>query len=172
MQTDAVEQQEQIAALRDFAATGLAELELRLAEGDRGQATALENFATGLDLAELERLLAGEKQAQIAALERFATASDLKTLRELAEEQRTEFNPFETLNLWWREDIHSRVLTWLLDPNNNHGVGDYFLKKFLRLVGLSSEAIDSVDWTPAESQREWYCVVDGGAGWLDHTRSE
>ena len=71
MQTDAVEQQEQIAALRDFAATGLAELELRLAEGDRGQAEALENFAAGLDLAELERLLAGEKQAQIAALERF-----------------------------------------------------------------------------------------------------
>lgn len=140
MQTDAAGQQEQIAALRDFAATGLAKL---------------------------ERLLTQANQAQIAVLERFAIASDLKTLRELAEEQRTEFDPFEMLNLWWREDIHSRVLTWLLGPNNNHGIGDYFLKKFLRRVGLSSEAIESVDWTPAESQREWYCVVDGGAGWLD-----
>ena len=167
MQTDAVEQQEQIGALRDFAATGLAELERLLAEDDRGQATALENFATGLDLAELERLLAGEKQAQIAALERFATASDLETLRELAEEQRTEFDPFQMLNLWRREDIHSRVLTWLLGPNNNHGLSDYFLKQFLSRVGLSSEDIESFDWTPAESQREWYCVVAGGSGWLD-----
>ena len=167
MQTDAVEQQEQIAALRDFAATGLAELERLLAEDDRGQATALENFATGLDLAELERLLAGEKQAQIAALERFATASDLKTLRELAEEQRTEFDAIDFLRLSNDEEFHSNFLGWLLGPNNNHGVGDYFLKKFLRRVGTSSESIESVDWTPAESQREWPNEVDGQPGYLD-----
>ena len=167
MQTDAVEQQEQIAALRDFAATGLAELERRLAEGDRGQAEALENFAAGLDLAELERLLAGEKQAQIAALERFATASDLKTLRELAEEQRTEFDAIDFLRLSNDEEFHSNFLAWLLGPNNNHGIGDYFLKKFLRRVGLSLESIESVDWTPAESQREWPNEVDGQPGSLD-----
>ena len=140
MQTDAAEQQEQIAALRDFAATGLAEL---------------------------ERLLAGEKQAQIAALEKFATASDLKTLRELAEEQRTEFDAIDFLRLSNDEEFHSNFLGWLLGPNNNHGVGDYFLKKFLCRVGMSSESIESVDWTPAESQREWRNVADGQPGYLD-----
>ena len=140
MQTDAAEQQEQIAALRDFAATSLAEL---------------------------ERLLAGDKQAQIAALERFATASDLKTLRDLAEEQRTEFDAIDFLRLANDEEFHSNFLAWLLGPNNNHGIGDYFLKKFLRRVGLSSESIESVDWTPAESQREWPNEVDGQPGSLD-----
>ena len=135
-------------------------------------ATALENFATGLDLAELERLLAGEKQAQIAALERFATASDLKTLRELAEEQRTEFDAIDFLRLSNDEEFHSNFLAWLLGPNNNHGVGDYFLKKFLCRVGLSSESIESVDWTPAESQREWRNVADGQPGSFGHPHSE
>ncbi len=140
MQTDAAEQQEQIAALRDFAATGLAEL---------------------------ERLLAEDKQAQIAALERFATTSDLKTLREMAEEQRTEFDAIDFLRLSNDEEFHSNFLAWLLGPNNNHGIGDYFLKKFLRRVGLSFEVIESVDWTPAESQREWRNIADGQPGYLD-----
>ena len=47
-------------------------------------------------------------------------------------EQREEgVDFFELLNLWWQEDIHSRLLTWLLDPNGSHGVGDYFLTNFL-----------------------------------------
>ena len=140
MQTDAAEQQEQIAALQDFAATSLAELERRLAE---------------------------DKQAQIAALERFATTSDLKTLREMAEEQRTEFDAIDFLRLSNDEEFHSNFLDWLLGPNNNHGIGDYFLKKFLRRVGLSFEVIESVDWTPAESQREWRNIADGQPGYLD-----
>jgi hypothetical protein len=118
-------------------------------------------------LAELERLLAGEKQAQIAALENFADEPDLKRLRELAEEQRAEFDAIDFLRLSNDEEFHSNFLAWLLGPNNNHGIGDYFLKKFLRRVGMSSESIESVDWTPAESQREWPNEVDGQPGSLD-----
>ncbi len=93
-------------------------------------------------------------------------------------EQREEgVDLFELLNLWWQEDIHSRLLTWLLDPNGSHGVGDYFLKNFLlHSAGqaadlgtptISEDRIRDGDWSGATSQREWYRVVDGGSGWLD-----
>lgn len=84
---------------------------------------------------------------------------------------------FELLNLWWQEDIHSRLLTWLLDPNGNHGLGDYFLVNFLLhsagqaaaggTPAIAQDRIQSGDWSRATSQREWYTVVDGGGGWLD-----
>ena len=59
------------------------------------------------------------------------------------------------------------VLTWLLDPNNSHGVGEYFLKTFLAHLDLPDCIGKTTDWSKSESQREWYCVVDGSSGWLD-----
>ena len=121
-------------------------------------------------LALLERLLVDANTAQFHSLRAFATNhSDLQRLEELlakARLQAAEFNLFELLNLWRREDIHSRILTWLLGSNNSHNVGDYFLREFLLASG-SSVFDASDDWSGAESQREWYSVVDGKPGWLD-----
>ena len=68
--------------------------------------------------------------------------------------------------MWHREDVHSRILTWLLGPNGNHGLGDYFLRELLRPSG-SSVSRSRADLSNAKSYREWPCVVDGKAGWLD-----
>ena len=104
----------------------------------------------------------------MAGLERLVPElAKLEQLLAKAKEQPAGFDLFDMLNLWWQEDIHSRTLTWLLDPNGSHGLKDYFLKNFL-LASCPPPGVDtSSDWTTAESQREWYCVVDGGAGWLD-----
>ena len=32
------------------------------------------------------------------------------------------------------EMFHSRMIAWLLDPNTEHGYGDYFVKKFIEIV--------------------------------------
>ena len=141
MQTDAAEQQEQIAALRDFAATGLAEL---------------------------ERLLAGEKQAQITALENFAEGNvelaELKKLMVVAKRYTVSLDLFEGLNQWWRESFHSDFLAWLLNPQSNHGLGDYFLKNFLlqtteqaKNSGIATATpadIDAMDWSETAIYRE------------------
>ncbi len=134
-----------------------------------GQTVALERLVP--ELANMERLLADARVSKLRALRDFATDNpDLQRLEELLAEAKArpaEFDLFELLNLWWQEDIHSRTLTWLLDPNGNHGVSDYFLKIFLLASGSLSGYDTAGDWSKAESQREWYCVVDGGAGWLD-----
>ena len=121
-------------------------------------------------LAVLDRPLPDANTAQLHALRSFATNQpDSQYLEELlakARLQTAEFNLFELLNLSRREDTHSRILTWLLDPNNNHNVGDYFLTEFLRASQMSVHDVGD-GWSRAESQREWHSVVDGRPGSLD-----
>ncbi|MDE0289576.1 MAG: PD-(D/E)XK nuclease family protein, partial [bacterium] len=131
------------------------------------QVAALEGLVP--KLVELELMLADTTVEILRALEHFANHPELPRLAELLEDTNTqarEFNPLELLDLWWQEDIHSRILTWLLDPDNCHNLGDHFLKEFLIASGWSGvEASD--DWSSTKSYREWYNVVDEVTGRLD-----
>ena len=118
--------------------------------------------------------LVRQLEALDSLAENLASSPGLLDTREQGEEG---VDLFELLNLWWQEDIHSRLLTWLLDTNGSHGVGDYFLTNFLLHsaaqaadLGTPTISVDSIrdlDWSGATSQREWYTVLDGGSGWLD-----
>ena len=121
---------------------------------------------------------AAEFAGDLAALE--GLVADLGLLAGLLPERAApeqDFNLFELLNQWWQEDVHSRCLTWLLDPQGSHGTGVYFLENFLlhtaeRSASLGTPTIDKDcirggAWSDATSQREWYAVLDGGSGWLD-----
>lgn len=55
---------------------------------------------------------------------------DIDILKQLEDE--TKFNIFETLLIVNKEIRHSNVLSWLLNPNESHGMKDYFVKKFIR----------------------------------------
>ena len=117
-----------------------------------------------------------EPAEQYAALERFILNNpDLERLESLL----SEFDLFRLLDLDRQEEIHSRVLTWLLNPHpqQDHYLGDYFLKKFL--VRTLSKALETgistvtpveiavADCSGAKVQREWYNVVDHSQGYLD-----
>lgn len=56
---------------------------------------------------------------------------DIKCLDEL-NAWTNHFNIFEVLKISRTEIRHSNMLAWLLDPNENHGLGDAFLRKFLQ----------------------------------------
>lgn len=43
----------------------------------------------------------------------------------------TKFNPLTVMKIEKMEIRHSAILGWLLNPNGNHGIGDWFLKAFL-----------------------------------------
>lgn len=65
-------------------------------------------------------------------LENFIFDDNLKMLEKQYELNR--FNIFDCLKLTRAEIRHSNFLAWLLDPNETHGLGDYFLKIFLQQV--------------------------------------
>lgn len=48
------------------------------------------------------------------------------------ESRLAKFNIFETLSIVNTEIRHSNVLSWLLTPSENHGLGDFFIKKFIQ----------------------------------------
>ena len=94
-------------------------------------------------------------------LEAFLQDDDLERLEDIAQ----EFNIFEVLDAVRQEVRHSRFLAWLLDPGANHGLGDYFLKRFLwRTAALARERgietispveVDTLDLADATVRREW-----------------
>lgn len=94
-------------------------------------------------------------------LEAFLEDEDLETLEDIAQ----EFNIFEVLDAVRQELRHSSFLAWLLDPNGNHGLGDYFLKRFLwRTAALAKKrdmkmispiGVDTLDLADVTVRREW-----------------
>lgn len=69
------------------------------------------------------------KEAQ-DLLEAFICDKDLKELEQMF----GKFNIFDCLKLTRTEIRHSNFLAWLLDPNETHGLKDYFLKEFLKHI--------------------------------------
>ena len=102
---------------------------------------------------------------QISALERFAADnSNLDRFEKTLE----QFDAFAFLGLSGSEETHSNILTWLLDPRENHSAGDFFLTTLLRETGAATyEQIHTIDWSNTTLQREWHNVVDGTTGFLD-----
>lgn len=88
--------------------------------------------------------------------------SDLERLEALAD----EFNIFSALGIINNEIRHSNFLGWLMDPQESHGLGDYYLRSFLKSVVYNNEndlnsiaptifEIDEFDFSKAEVLREW-----------------
>ena len=93
------------------------------------------------------------------ALQRFVVANrDLAELEALIK----RFNIFEALGVHRTERVHSSLLGFLLNPKENHGLGDRFLKRFLqtamenppKIVSLTAVEIDLLDLSQAEIRIE------------------
>lgn len=78
----------------------------------------------------------------------------------------SHFNVFETLGIVNAEIRHSNVLAWLLNPNENHGLGDTFIKKLIQHIfynssnGLQKTSLDLftislMDYNDFFVRREW-----------------
>jgi hypothetical protein len=48
--------------------------------------------------------------------------------------RKTYFNLFETFGYHRLEEAHSNILAWLLNPEESHGIGDIFLRDFIKTV--------------------------------------
>ncbi len=75
-----------------------------------------------------------------------------------------QFNSFRILRIEQAEIRHSNVLAWLLTPDESHGLGSHFLRRFLSRLLLENEGVE-VSLTPSqvelmplddvEVRREW-----------------
>jgi hypothetical protein len=102
-----------------------------------------------------------EASAAEVLLEKLLQDSDFEQLEEIAQ----PFNVFEVLGVVQQEVRHSNFLAWLLNPSQNHGLGDYFLKRFLwkttaaaRDLGIQTLTpleVDALDLTAMVARREW-----------------
>ncbi|MBN1184245.1 MAG: PD-(D/E)XK nuclease family protein [Bacteroidales bacterium] len=102
-----------------------------------------------------------EEDEKIESLEKFILNNpDLEKIELML----GDFNLFETLSLVNAEIRHSNVLSWLLDPSQNHGTGNYFLNLFIkRLISENKSEIDFIsvfdaelfDLNNVEVRREW-----------------
>lgn len=50
------------------------------------------------------------------------------------------FNLFDVLKISRTEIRHSNILSWLLSPNENHGLGDAFLKTIIQTAVQNDDA--------------------------------
>lgn len=98
----------------------------------------------------------------LVALEKFLLHNEeLEKLESLV----AEFNVFETLDAVRTEIRHSNMLAWLMNPNANHGLGDQFLRLFLKYLfannrdSIKSEItffdIEVFNLDDIEIRREW-----------------
>ena len=60
--------------------------------------------------------------------------SAVKDSRERGVWRKTYFNLFATLGYQRLEETHSNILAWLLNPEEAHGLGDVFLRTFVKRV--------------------------------------
>lgn len=85
---------------------------------------------------------------------------DIECLDPLSE-WTSKFNLFDILKITRTEIRHSNMLSWLLNPNENHGLGDNVIKGFIQYVVTSfSEDADVFDTLLMDLhgfviQREW-----------------
>ena len=134
-----------------------------------GETTALMVELGELDLAldELGQLFAVENDRTRLALERLEEdGADLDRLDGMLAQWRDEVDVFDALRLHGDEQFHSNLLAWLLDPRGGHGLGDYFLQRFLVTSG-ASRAIPAVHRPSTVVRREKSLELDGGYGRLD-----
>ena len=82
------------------------------------------------------------------ALERLAL--NPTALAELNRRQ-SEINIFEILQVHKTEIRHSNILAWLLDPQESHGLGESFLRGFIKAVIINLKDRDD---------EKDYCIID------------
>ena len=99
----------------------------------------------------------------LKALEAFVVDNeDLERLETLI----AEFNIFEAIGAVRQELRHSELLAFLLDPNENHGLGDSFLRRLLQRAVASEPSrasfspvdLDVCELDDVEVRREWESI--------------
>lgn len=150
----------------DFETVGRESLLKALSEHSSGNVVALVNgYLATLrrfkNYVYSEELYVVEEPDGARALKEFLL--DIECLDPLAE-WTSKFNLFDILRITRTEIRHSNMLSWLLNPNENHGLGDSIIRGFIQYVATTfPEDMDVFDTLLMDChdfaiQREWHNI--------------
>ncbi len=119
-------------------------------------------------IAQLETSLTDEREASRLA---FHSPDLLKSLTDLSHAIVEERDQLDALDLiaprqWAAEELHSRIISWLLEPSAHHRQASHFIAALLNATSAPSRLLNA-DWSIARVHQEWENVVDGQRGYLD-----
>lgn len=108
-----------------------------------------------------EDVMSTDTKKKIQQLEKLLLSEDLEELNNAT----ANFNIFNALKLQNNEIRHSNFLAWIMSPFETHGLGDYFLKEFLKSaikdyslnenIGISLKDIVFLNLDDTEIKREY-----------------
>ncbi len=119
-------------------------------------------------IAQLETSLTYEREASRLALH---SPDLLKTFTDLSHAIVEERDQLDALDLiaprgWAAEELHSRIISWLLTPSTHHRQAGHFIAALLNATSAPPKLLNA-DWSAARVQQEWENFVDGQWGYLD-----
>lgn len=82
--------------------------------------------------------------------------------------RKTHFNLFEILGVQRREEPHSDIIAWLINPEETHGLGNVFLQEFIKKIFNLELPFDSQIKVFRESQKggDRPDIIVEGNNWL------
>ena len=119
-------------------------------------------------IAQLETSLTDEREASRLALH---SPDLLKSFTDLSHAIVEERDQLDALDLiaprgWTAEELHSRIISWLLEPSARHRQAGHFIAALLNATSPPPKLL-SADWSVAQVHQEWENFVDGRRGYLD-----
>ena len=107
-------------------------------------------------IARLQASLANEHEALTLALHSTNLLETLTNLGHGIAEEREHFDALELIapRSWAAENLHSKIISWLLDPSAHHRQAGHFISALLRSTMALPRLLDA-DWSAAQVSQEW-----------------
>ena len=119
-------------------------------------------------LAQLETSLTDEREASRLAIHSPDLLKSFTNLSHTIVEERDQLDALDLIapRGWAAEELHSRIISWLLEPSAHHGQAGHFTAALLNATSAPPKLLNA-DWSVARVHQEWENFVDGQRGYLD-----
>jgi hypothetical protein len=83
------------------------------------------------------------------------------------------FNPLKVLDVYKQEQNQLNMISWLLNPQENHRLGDYFIKEFIsKVVICNEENVSVANLSQAELHLSNYFDAEVNSNWKSLRKSK
>ena len=116
-------------------------------------------------LAQLGTSLTEEREASRLAIHSPDLLKSFTNLSHAIVEERDQLDVLDLIapRGWASEELHSRIISWLLNPSAHHRQAGHFIAALLNATSAPPKLLNA-DWSVARVHQEWENFVDGRWG--------